>query len=78
VPNLRYITIPGNHDYYTAGIPMWDYLGTYNPNAIDKQTYTFFCLRNKSKTLQYIGLDTGRNASGLFDEIDNIFKGTYM
>lgn len=25
-PNLRYYTIPGNHDYYTFGGPFYDHL----------------------------------------------------
>ncbi len=33
VPNLRYYTIPGNHDYYTFGEPFHDHLANNHKEA---------------------------------------------
>ena len=78
VPSLRYYTIPGNHDFYTNGGPFYDSLNDYNDKQEYKQHFGFFCLRNKSNTVQYIGLDTGFSDSGTFDEIDMKFEGAYV
>jgi 3',5'-cyclic AMP phosphodiesterase CpdA len=61
VHNLRYYAIPGNHDYYTFGGPFYASLPTNNDpkNPEWKQTASFFCIKNKSSTVQFIGVNTG-------------------
>jgi predicted phosphodiesterase len=78
VPSLRYYTVPGNHDFYTNGGPFYDSLNNYNDDPKLKQKFGFFCLRNKSNTVQYIGLDTGYSDSGTFNEIDPKYQGPFV
>jgi 3',5'-cyclic AMP phosphodiesterase CpdA len=62
VKNLRYYAIPGNHDYYTYGGPFYDSLNDNNDPKRPEwtQTTSFFCIKNKSSTVQFIGLNTAR------------------
>jgi hypothetical protein len=62
---FRYYAIPGNHDYYAGGKGFYNETIRLNENSEDVQKRSFFCLRNKSHTLQIIGLDTGRNGSSV-------------
>jgi|688.fasta_scaffold228674_2 3',5'-cyclic AMP phosphodiesterase CpdA len=63
---FRYYTIPGNHDFYTNGGPFYDSLKSNNVSEGDIQKFGFFCLRNKSHTWQFIGLDTGYSGSSFY------------
>ena len=49
-----------------------------NDKPEHKQKFGFFCLRNKSNTLQYIGLDTGYSDSTWYGEIDFSYEGAYV
>ena len=44
----------------------------------DKQKFGFFCLRNKSQTHQFIGLDTGYSDNGAYNVIDVRYEGAYV
>jgi 3',5'-cyclic AMP phosphodiesterase CpdA len=41
--NLKYLALPGNHDYYTWGGPFYNHL----PGNNSGQQLALFCLRNK-------------------------------
>lgn len=77
MPNkkIRYYTIPGNHDFYTNGGPFYNSLTNNNPDEADKQRFGFFCLRNKSNTWQYIGLNTGESDNSMYNFVDIFFEG---
>lgn len=57
--NIRYYSTIGNHEYYCCGAGFMRTLLKCNPNHQDQQQASYFCLRNKSNTWQFIGIDTG-------------------
>lgn len=57
--NIRYYSVIGNHEYYCCGTGFMSTLQKCNKDAHDQQYASYFCLRNKSNTWQFIGVDTG-------------------
>jgi 3',5'-cyclic AMP phosphodiesterase CpdA len=77
-PNLRYYTIPGNHDYYTFGGPFYESLKKNHLNKSYNQDLALFCLRNKSQTVQFLGLNTGRYDYDFMQVANPFYPGTQV
>jgi 3',5'-cyclic AMP phosphodiesterase CpdA len=57
--NIRYYSVIGNHEYYCCATGFINTLEKCNVLPDDKQHASYFCLRNRSGTWQFIGIDTG-------------------
>lgn len=57
--NIRYYSLIGNHEYYCCGTGFLDSLQRCNVYQQDQQYASYFCLRNKSNTWQFLAADTG-------------------
>jgi 3',5'-cyclic AMP phosphodiesterase CpdA len=58
-------SLPGNHEYMCGGGPFFDKVLKMNAaNGFPQyaQNASYFCLRNKSGNLQFLGMDTGLNS----------------
>jgi hypothetical protein len=67
--NIRYYSVIGNHEYYCGGSGFIDSLKLCNPNPHDQQHASYFCLRTKSNSWQFIGIDTGYIDSNPVNEL---------
>lgn len=57
-----FFTIPGNHEYYSGGAGFYEMIGKINTGiAGARQRASYFCLRTKNGTWQFLGMDTGFN-----------------
>jgi predicted MPP superfamily phosphohydrolase len=77
-PKFRYYTVPGNHDYYTFGGPFQKHLTMNNLDQKMIQKYSFFCLRNRSHTVQFLGIDTGINEHSFITALNPFHEGAVL
>ena len=78
--NVLFYSIPGNHDYYSWGLPFLCFISTINEVKlitdlnIDedevRQRSSYFCLRSQDNRWQFIGLDTAYNDSNPLNQIN--------
>ena len=71
--NVLFYSIPGNHDYYSWGLPFLCFISTINEVKlitdlnIDedevRQRSSYFCLRSQDNRWQFIGLDSAHRDS---------------
>lgn len=69
---FKYYAVPGNHDLYTFGGPFYESLKKNNSD----QEIGVFCVRNKSGSVQFLGLNTGKNDSFIGNQINPLYEGT--
>lgn len=56
-----FLSIPGNHDYYSFGEGFYQLIDGANPDPDRKQEASYFCLRTEDDCWQFLGMDTGRH-----------------
>lgn len=60
---MPFFTVPGNHEYFTGGVPFLKALdsGKLVDGEGQRQAASYFCLRTADDGWQFLGLDTGYN-----------------
>lgn len=60
-PGVPVLTIPGNHEYYSAGTGFYPMLAQLNPGLPRMQAASYFSLRTADGLWQLLGGDTGQD-----------------
>lgn len=79
--NVLFYSIPGNHDYYSKGLPFMNFIMAVNEVKlitdldIDedevRQTASYFCLRSQDSRWQFVGLDSAYNDCNPLNQINS-------
>lgn len=57
---VPFLSIPGNHDYYSFGYGFYPFLKRINKeDSTWEQEASYFCLRTQDNQWQFLGMDTG-------------------
>jgi hypothetical protein len=67
---VLFYSIPGNHDYYSWGMPFLCFVKEINEEEWTKQRASYFCLRSEDGRWQFLGADTAFHDSNPFDQIN--------
>lgn len=67
---LLFYSIPGNHDYYSWGLPFLCFVREANSEEFAKQQASYFCLRSEDNRWQFLGADTAYHDANPLDQIN--------
>jgi 3',5'-cyclic AMP phosphodiesterase CpdA len=67
---ILFYSIPGNHDYYSWGMPFLCFIKEINSEEFTKQKASYFCLRTEDGRWQFLGADTAYHDSNPLDQLN--------